>query len=91
MALHPSSENLRAELARFMIRQYEITEVIGMKQSMLSDFLTGRRRLTGWAAHNIGWGINHVTGKQLLAVDMELGLLKPKKGRRPGYQRRRVS
>jgi hypothetical protein len=56
-----------------------------MNPNMLSGYLTGKRPLTGWAAHNIGVGINLIAGVRLIDVDMNRGVIKAKPGRRKAH------
>ena len=50
--------------------------------------MTGAKQLPGWAAHNIGFGINMLTGYHLLDVDESLGIVKaPPAGRIPNWNR----
>lgn len=86
MALAPLPENFRSEMARFQVNRVSIATIIKMNPSVLSGYLTGTRPLTGWAAHNIGFGINVATGRRLIDVDMNRGLVKAKPGRRLGMR-----
>lgn len=92
MALAPLPENFRSEMARHRLKRLDVCSVIGMNPSMLSAYLTGDRPLSGWAAHNIGFGINVAAGMRLLDVDMNRGVIAVKPGRRKGklYPRRQA-
>lgn len=83
MALAPTPENFRAEMARFGITRTQLFTAIKMNRSNLSQYLTGSKQLPGWAAHNIGMGINILTGLRLLDVDDARGLLDPPPSGRP--------
>ena len=86
MALAPTPENFRAEMARFNIKRKDLASAIHMNRGSLSEYLTGTMQLTGWAAHNIGMGINILTGYRLLDVDDALGLITaPPRGRPPRW------
>lgn len=85
--LVPSAENLRAEISRYQLSREAIGGVIGMHPNQLSMYVTGSRTMTEWAAHNIGWSINHLTKLRLFAVDMKLGPLEPPRGRPGSYTR----
>jgi hypothetical protein len=83
MALQPTPENFRAEIARFYLTRADVCEPIGMNLNTLTMYVNGVRPLTGWAAHNIGYGINKATGRQLIDVNMARGVLRSPVGRRP--------
>lgn len=88
MALAPTPENFRAEMARFGVSRTQLFSAIKMNRSNLSQYLTGSKQLPGWAAHNIGMGINIITGLRLLDVDDARGLLPaPPSGRPPRWNR----
>lgn len=70
-------------MARFSLKRSDVCEPIGMNPNTLTMFVNGVRPLTGWAAHNIGYGINKVTSRYLIAVDMSRGVRSAPKGRRP--------
>lgn len=86
MALAPLPENFRSEMARHRLRRTDVCRHIGMNPAMLSSYLTGSRPLTGWAAHNIGFGLNIATGLRVIDVDMNRGLVVVKPGRRLGQR-----
>lgn len=81
MALAPTPENFRAEIARHMLIRKQIGEAIGMRSNRVVDYVNGVLPLTGWAAHNIGLGINEMTGLRVFDVDEEKGFIRPKRGR----------
>lgn len=83
MALQPTPENFRAEIARFGLTRADVCESIGMNVNTLTMYVNGVRPLTGWAAHNIGYGINKATRRQLIDVNMGRGVLRPTVGRKP--------
>lgn len=88
MALAPTPENFRAEMARHCLTRRDICDVIGMNPNLFSGFVNGTRPLMGWAAHNIGYGINLVTGLRLLDVDQGVGVLPaPPRGRPQRWNR----
>lgn len=88
MALAPTPENFRAEMARFGIKRIELYTTIKMNRSNLSQYVSGSKQLPGWAAHNIGMGINLLTGLRLIDVDDARGLLvAPPSGRPPRWNR----
>jgi hypothetical protein len=88
MALAPTPENFRAEIARHLLSRRVICQVIGMNPNLFSQFVSGTKPLQGWAAHNIGIGINAVTGLKLIDVDMARGVVEPPpSGRRAGWNR----
>jgi len=66
-----------------MIIRKEVADLISMHPNLLTNFVNGNKPLTAWAAHNIGLGINHVTGMRLFEVQDELGIMIPSKGRPP--------
>jgi hypothetical protein len=70
-------------MARFKIRRKDLYEAIKMNRSSLSQYLSESKQLPGWAAHNIGMGINILTGLRLLDVDDTKGLLDPPPAGRP--------
>jgi hypothetical protein len=74
-------ENLRAEISRHMLDRQSICDQIGMHVNSLSMYVNGIRPIPGWAAHNLGWAINTVTGLLLFDVDMQIGPLEPPRGR----------
>lgn len=86
-AITPTAEHFRMEIARFQLRRNDICEVIGMNPNLLTHFVTEARTLPFWAAHNIAYGINVVTGKMIFNVQMDLGVLKPKRQPRPRQPR----
>jgi hypothetical protein len=87
MALAPTPENFRAEFARHCLTRRLVADLIDMHPNMLTGFVTGNRVLRGWAAHNIGIGINLATGLRLIDVDESIGLLPPPpRGRPKGYR-----
>lgn len=88
MALAPIPDNFRAEMARFGITRMKLYQAIKMNRSNLSQYLTGSKQLPGWAAHNIGLGINLLTGLRLLDVDESKGLVDaPPAGRPPKWNK----
>ena len=88
MALAPTPENFRAEIARYSLSRNELCSLIGMHPDVWSRFVTGRRPLQGWAAHNIGWAINTATGRYLIDVTKGVGVLPaPRSGRSAGWNR----
>jgi hypothetical protein len=75
-------------MGRFGVTRTALYQAIKMNRSNLSQYLTGSKQLPGWAAHNIGFGINVLTGLRLLEVDESLGLLPaPPAGRPPLWNR----
>lgn len=84
MALAPLPENFRSEMARHRLKRADVCSHIGMNETMFSSFLNGSRPLPGWAAHNIGFGLNIATGLRVIDVDMNRGLVLVKPGRRRG-------
>jgi hypothetical protein len=83
LALSPTPENFRVEIARYRLSKRELAEAIGMHPTLLARFLSGTKPLYRWAAHNIGTGINLLTGERVMNVDAELGLLPPPPRGRP--------
>ncbi len=73
-------ETIRVELARHMILKSQLARHIHMDGSVLSAYTTGARPLSEWAAHNIGLGINQLTGLMVFKVNMALPLQKGKSG-----------
>ena len=86
MALAPLPENFRSEMARYRLKRADVSQHIGMNTSLLSSYLTGSRPLSGWAAHNIGFGINVAAGVRAIDVDMNRGVIVVKPGRRRGHR-----
>lgn len=82
MALSPTPENFRGEIARQRLTRKDVCQHIGMNVNTLTMFTSGVRPLTSWAAHNIGWAINYETDKNLFAVNMDAGPMVPPRGRR---------
>lgn len=74
-------ENLRAEISRHLLDRQSICDQIGMHVNALSMYVNGIRPIPGWAAHNMGWAINTVTGLLLFDVDMQIGPLETPLGR----------
>jgi hypothetical protein len=86
----PDAEHIRSELARHRLSREQVCSLIGMHVNQFSMYRTKRRKLAGWAAHNIGYGINVATGLPVFDVDMERGLLPPTshgRHRRPRHPR----
>lgn len=77
----PDADNFRSELARHRLSREDVCSLIGMHVNLFSMYRTRRRKLSSWAAHNIGYGINLATGLPVFDVDMERGLMVP--SRRP--------
>jgi hypothetical protein len=86
MALAPLPENFRSEMARHRLKRADVCRHINMNETMFSGFLSGDRPLAGWAAHNIGFGLNIATGLRVIDVDMNRGLIHIKPGRRKGMR-----
>jgi hypothetical protein len=82
MALHPTAENFRSEIARWRLRREDICQHIGMNHNTMTMYVNGVRPLADWAAHNIGLGINRATGRRLFNVDESLGVRHYTPGRR---------
>lgn len=74
----PSPENLRAELARHQLTRAVICDVIGMSPNAMTNYLTADKEIPYWAGHNLGYGINRVTGLRIFNVEMGLGILRPR-------------
>lgn len=83
MAVAPTPDNFRAEIARRNLRRAELCVLIGMNPTAWSQFVSGTRPLQGWAAHNIGFAINTACKLKVIDVDMEIGVRTPP---RPGKQ-----
>lgn len=81
MALACTPENFRAEIGRHLLTRRVVSEVIGLTPNRFTDYVNGTKPMPDWAAHNIGWAINSVTGLRLFGVDQSLGVIKPKRGR----------
>lgn len=77
----PDADNFRSELARHRLSREAVCSLIGMHVNLFSMYRTRRRKLSTWAAHNIGYGINLATGLPVFDVDMTRGLMVP--SRRP--------
>lgn len=86
MALHPTPENFRAQIAKNMLSRGAVCDIIGMNRNQLTNYINGNIPLTGWAAHNIGYGINMATSSRLFSVDESLGLITPRPGRPAGIR-----
>lgn len=88
MALAPTPENFRAELARHCLTRKLVAELIAMHPNLFSQLVNGTKPLRGWQAHNIGLGINLATGLRLIDVDEDAGILPaPPRGRPRGWKR----
>jgi hypothetical protein len=74
--LPPTSENFRAEMARYWLDRKEICTITGMHPNSLSNFVGGYRPMPDWAAQNIGYAINKLVSRPIFAVDMKQGLIK---------------
>lgn len=86
MALAPTPENFRMEIARHRLSQRALAASIGMNPDQLRMILSEAKPLYRWAAHNIGLSINQATGTYTFAVNTEIGLLPPPpRGRPRGY------
>lgn len=72
--LRPTAETIRVELARHRITKITLARRVGMTPSQLSAYLTGQRPMYSWAAHNLGFGINILTGHMIFDVNMSLPL-----------------
>lgn len=81
MALACTPENFRAEMHRHMLRRADVCNLINMRLNRFTDYVNGNLPLTDWAGHNIGWGINAVTGRRVFAVDDSRGVVIPPRGR----------
>ena len=81
MAIVPSAENVRSEMARHRLSREAVCDPIGMHRNQFSMFANGVRPMTGWAAHNIGWSINQTTGMKIFDVDMDQGPVRAPRGR----------
>lgn len=79
-----TAENFRSYIARYRLKREEIGSLIGMNLNLLSMYTNEGRKMPGWAAHNIGYAINTLTGKNIFAVDMRLGVLPPMRNWEPG-------
>ncbi|TXH08075.1 MAG: XRE family transcriptional regulator [Hyphomicrobiaceae bacterium] len=75
-----TAEMVRVEMARHMITRAALAREIGMDRSVLSSFCSGKRMLTTWSRHNIGLGMNRLTGLMIFDVDMAKPYVKPKPG-----------
>lgn len=73
--LLPTAENLRVEMARHRIRRESIADLIGMNPNLISMYINNSRRLSAWAAHNLGYAINRLLGKRIFDVNMDLGVV----------------
>ena len=78
-ALPPNAENFRCEMGRYKLSRSAICDVIGMNPNLLTMFVNGSRTMPFWAAHNIGYGINRVTGVRVFDVEMASGLEQPRR------------
>lgn len=88
MAIAPTPENFRAEMARHGLTRKELCESIGMHPNQWSQYVTGTRPLQGWAAHNIAYAINQAAGLKVLDVDMTQGLrTPPRAGKKRGWRK----
>lgn len=82
MAVAPTPENFRAAMAYYTLSRDDVCSRIDMNPRMFSQLVHGSKPLMGWAAHNIGVGINLAVGKRLIDVDMDRGILpSPPRGR----------
>lgn len=75
-----TAEMVRVEMARHMITKTALARETKMDRSVISSYCTGSRRMTTWARHNIGLGINRLTGLMIFDVDMSLPYQKGKPG-----------
>lgn len=87
MALHPTPENFRAQMAKNMLTRKAVCELIGMNVNQFTNYVNGNVPLTGWAAHNIALGLNYATESRLFNIDERLGLMIPTLGRPPGIHK----
>jgi len=81
MGLIANAENIRSEMSRHRLTREAVCSLIGMHPNLFSMYASGHRPLYGWAGHNIGWGINTTTGLAIFDVNMELGPVRPPRGR----------
>lgn len=86
MALQVTPANFRAELARLRLGRDDVCPLIDMNRNTFNMFVNEYRPLQHWAAHNIGVGINKAAGRMIFDVDMSIGLLHPKFGRKPNRE-----
>lgn len=73
--LIPTAPHLRSEIARRRIRRDQIHALIRMHPNMISALLNEQRPLPAWAAHNLGYAVNKVTGLPVFNVDERLGVV----------------
>ena len=88
MALAPTPENLRAEIARHRINKTDLALEIDMHPNLLSMYLNASRPMHEWAMNNIALGINRMVGVRILAT-MQDGYMKGRPGPIPGTQYKR--
>lgn len=72
--------NFRAEIARFEIVQADLAALISMNTTHLSNLLHENVVMYEWAANNIAWGINRLSGSHLF-VTKKRGLVPARRGR----------
>lgn len=77
--LAKTPDNFRAEIARHRIAQVDLAAEIKMNASFLCNLIHEDTRLYEWAANNIAWGINKITGQKIFETRAKL--MPPTRGR----------
>ena len=88
MALAPTPENLRAEIARHRLNKTDLALEIDMHPNLLSMYLNAIRPMHEWAMNNIALGINRMVGAKILAT-MQDSYMKGRPGPIPGTHYKR--